>query len=146
MVITTKKGDLGKTTYKDITLDKDSPLMEVIGTIDELSAYLVYLATLDHSDKWKERVFELSKLAAYLTGYCDKFDNSYITKLEIEISKCDKFEFKYPFDDSYKAQVNIARTIARRLERRYITYAKNNLDTGVSSYLNRLSDYLYTFE
>lgn len=144
MAITTKKGDFGKTTFNNQTVAKDSPLIELIGTIDELCAHFVYLCSLDHSDSWKERVFELSELAAFLTGYREEFCHKFVTALEDTISgREEPFRFKYPFDDSYKAEINIARTVARRLERNYISYAGNDIDASISSYLNRLSDYLY---
>ncbi|MDD2591642.1 MAG: ATP:cob(I)alamin adenosyltransferase [Erysipelotrichaceae bacterium] len=147
MVITTKKGDLGLSDIKDNRLSKDELVFEVLGTIDETIAHIVLCQSITKNDEFKQIVDDLSTIAAIISGYKNLFEHERIQKLDHKIVTFHHINiFSYPYNDYNKSIINVTRTIVRRLERVYWQYHKiNNIDDNVGIYLNRLSDYLFTF-
>lgn len=147
MAITTKGGDTGSSNIKDTRLSKTDIVFDVLGTIDELIAHLVICQTLTKKDEFKMLVSELSTIAAIIAGYQTTFDQTRIKQLEEIIFTFHHINiFSYPYNDYNKSIINLTRTIARRLERVYWQYdQKHDLDHNIGVYLNRLSDYLFTF-
>jgi len=145
MAITTKKGDNGTTTFLNQTIDKDDILMELIGTIDEVSAWFVYLRSITNQSYRETLVQDLSVLAGYLTGFCSDFEQERLLNLEKELSSDQNLSsFQYPFENPVKAQINIVRTVVRRLERCYCRYTKEyESNEIIFKYLNRLSDVIF---
>lgn len=150
MKVTTKTGDQGNTGLYNQRVDKDHITIELLGHIDEVMAHLI-LAQSHYPDKlsdFKKRVDELIIITAIVAGFKTEFDFSVdlVTHLENEIKtiadSCSGFV--YPFDDPYRAQLNLIRTIVRRMERVMIKAFKETIDyPTIRVYVNRLSDYIF---
>jgi len=147
MGIATKKGDLGQTSIKDLCLTKDDITIELLGTIDETIANLIVVYNLLKVEEIKLIVNDLSLFASIIADYKQSFDKKLIIKLDTKIASHQAtFRFSYPYDDYDKSIINITRTVVRRLERTYWKYCQDhNVKQDIAAYLNRLSDYLYTF-
>ena len=149
MRIYTKTGDNGKSdTISDEDLSKDSCVFDVLGTIDELSAYLGVAKS--EADKELQSILgrlqtQLIGVAAYAAGG-DKVDFNLFT-LENE-KLIDEFSAKINLPDTIihcgktliGARIDVSRTIARRLER--VVVASKKLGESLA-YFNRLSDLLF---
>jgi cob(I)alamin adenosyltransferase len=75
---------------------------------------------------------------------CQNYDE----KLEIEIDKMESKlpplkNFIHPGGSVHSAQLHVARSIARRVERRYVTHSKVSSNDAYLKFFNRLSDYLF---
>ena len=150
----TGNGDKGTTTRFGSTKNeyKDSVLFSVLGHFDELNAYLGVVKT--HGPEWllpelTERQHELFVLQAELGGSQKKVSKNHIAVLEERINEIEK---KLPPITSFilsggviaAAQLDYARTIARRAERATVALSrKEEVSEEVLSYVNRLSSYLF---
>lgn len=149
MKIYTGSGDNGKSgTISDEDVSKDADIFHVLGTIDELSANIGVAKC--EADKEIFEVLEkiqtqLISIAAYISGG-NKVDFVSLTK---EYEKAiDDFSKKVSLPDKIilsgntliGARVDVARTVARRLERCVV--ASGLIDESLM-YFNRLSDLLY---
>lgn len=148
-MITTKTGDDGKSRFSGKIVDKDSELLEAMGTLDELQAVIQLV-------NYQLRVTSLEKVIEdlYLIMGClgEKYRNeklgNRIEEVEKEIGKLEgeiKMENKFVVFKNEKARkVNWVRTICRRAERRLVSLGKvQQIDPNVFIYINRLSDYLF---
>jgi cob(I)alamin adenosyltransferase len=141
-MITTKKGDKGQTTCGNKRVDKDDLLVEVVGTIDELQAILELIGGE------AEIVDDLSQIMG-VVGCDTKVDM--IKKVWQLEKKMEKKEKKLPelkqflrFKNKKALNLNWARTVVRRLERRMVSLNKiQKIEGEVLVYFNRLSDYLF---
>lgn len=141
-MITTKTGDKGQTTCGNKRVDKDDILVELIGAIDELQSILELV------DADEKVVLDMGMIMGILG--CQMSDvgcqiNDRITTLEKEIEEekltLDKFVV---FKTKKAKEFNWARTVCRRVERRLVTYHKQNMvNEDFLRYFNRLSDYLF---
>lgn len=141
-MITTKKGDKGKSYFLGNVVNKDSSLLEVIGTIDELQA------VLEMVDGEKRIVDDLSQLMGVISCDSEVDVIKKVSYLEKEIDKLDKKLVKITkflrFEGKRALKLNWARTICRRIERRVVTLDRSDKIEGeVLQYFNRLSDYLF---
>jgi len=145
----TKTGDKGKTFLRTGTrIFKDNPLVEAYGTIDELNSFLGFI---------KGKAFniiqsDLMHISALISG--EKKDQNLrikhlekrVKQIEQEIDKIQAMlpkqtKFYLPGGNKVATQLDFARTICRRAERRII--AANISQDNLLQYLNRLSDYFY---
>ncbi|WP_116964113.1 cob(I)yrinic acid a,c-diamide adenosyltransferase [Fastidiosibacter lacustris] len=155
--IYTKTGDKGKTALSDNKrIDKCTPIIEVIGQLDELNAAIGVVVSFSHHNdiniqlqNIQHQLFNIggelshpqfSQLAAenitILEHYIDNF-NSHLTPLK---------EFILPGGSKASALCHQARTIARRVERCYVALSRNEpkfTNPLILQFLNRLSDYLF---
>lgn len=150
MKVMTKTGDQGSTGVKDARVEKDSSLVDCIGHLDEVMALIIYNQALapHRLEEFKARHRELSLIASIMAGFVDEseFTQSYIDELEAKIkAKADDCHgFMWPFDDPYRARLNVLRTVIRRLERVMIRTFKEHQDRPrIRIYMNRLSDYVF---
>lgn len=150
MKVMTKTGDQGHTGVKNARVEKDSSLVDCIGHLDEVMAFIIYNQSMapDKLNEFKDRHKELSLIASIVAGFVDdsEFTQSYIDTLETRIKEvadsCNGFV--WPFDDPYRARLNVLRTIIRRLERVMIRAFKEHGDRPlIRIYINRLSDYIF---
>jgi len=150
MKVMTKTGDQGHTGVKNARVEKDSSLVDCIGHLDEAMAFIIYNQSMapDKLNEFKDRHKELSLIASIVAGFVDEseFTQSYIDSLETRIKEvadsCNGFV--WPFDDPYRARLNVLRTIIRRLERVMIRAFKEHGDRPlIRIYINRLSDYIF---
>lgn len=163
MPIYTKTGDRGKTSLRSGSrVWKDSLRVETYGTIDELNSYLgVIVAEIGESKSgWKNQLRQilltvqndllyvgsvlsqselvLDQLAAHTTQFEQDIDT--MTAKMPELSN-----FILPGGGKVGSQLQYARTLARRAERRVVSLArKEEVDQTLIKYVNRLSDLFFT--
>jgi len=163
MKIYTKTGDKGTTSLIGGTKVFKSHLrIEAYGTVDELNSYIGLCKDLlsDESSKSvlqeiQDRLFTIGSALA-----CDPeketkmkipdLKESDITLLEKEIDKMDSElpsmkSFILPGGHPTISHIHIARCICRRAERYCVRLEteKNEVESIIIKYLNRLSDYLF---
>lgn len=157
MVITTKVGDKGKTNILfGHQVNKADHIMDVCGTVDELNASLgVARAHVIAPNMRKEILGVQHKLFVIGAEMATKEEDLHklkrtITKedvesIELEINLLERYNdidnWFVPGESASSAHLELARTIARRLERLMWKFEHHNEDTRV--YINRLSDYLW---
>ncbi|MBI4645468.1 MAG: cob(I)yrinic acid a,c-diamide adenosyltransferase [Bacteroidia bacterium] len=162
MKIYTKTGDNGYTSLIDGTkVSKNHIRIEAYGTIDELISYIGLLCDLDIGEKNKMSLIIIQKklMACASILATPKKVNSVqrlqlthqdISFLENEIDRMNSElpslkSFLIPGGHIAVSVCHIARSIARRAERRVVSlFRKNkNINIHILIFLNRLSDYLF---
>lgn len=161
MKVYTRTGDSGTTSLVGGTrIEKDATRLEAYGTVDELNSWLGLLDTstsipeeahttlrsamnllfdvgsslaTEADSKWQPRPFPEEAVGRL---------ESDIDKLEAQLPRHNRFILPGGHPDA--ARANIARTVARRAERRIVTLSRNvAVDPMIMKYINRLSDYLF---
>ena len=149
MKIYTKRGDEGKTDVMGKRINKDSNLIEVLGSIDE-AVSAIGLAKFKAPSKEKkilEKIQEdLMKIAGALVCCADELAIERVVWLEEIIDKyCATQEavagFILPGSDEYSGFLHLSRTIVRRTERQTVRLRPKNRTN--LKYINRLSDLLF---
>jgi cob(I)alamin adenosyltransferase len=157
MSIITRTGDDGDTgLWSGERIGKDDLRVEAYGTIDELSSALGVARHLCLQDEVLYGIEELQRLlfrvAGELASVSIPFDRPITVKDEekITVKTLDLEEriplkgFVLPGMTAGSAAIDVARTIARRAERRVVALArKEEVSTDLRKFLNRLSDYLF---
>jgi len=162
MKIYTKKGDTGTTSLIGGTrVPKHHLRIESYGTVDELNSYIGLIRDQDISKKDIEVLLEIQDrlftIGSHLAAEPGKskmvlpelFEKD-ITFLENEIDRMDDQldemrSFILPGGNTVVSYSHIARCVCRRAERVTVQLAEESeVDDKVISYLNRLSDYLFT--
>ena len=156
--ISTGTGDKGRTRLFDMTqVAKDDLRVEAYGSVDELTSYLGLVAALSQNEKTIHFIESVQRtlyvLAADLAtplkkkqirvakGDVDKI-SSLIDRVEDELPVLDRFII--PGGEVLASHMHVARTIARRAERRVVeTMKKHKINPLIVIYLNRLSDLLF---
>ncbi len=160
----TGKGDGGRTgLLGKQNVSKGSHRIDILGELDELSASLGMARALTGQDESRSILLTIqwdvyllmSEMAVSGKGSRDakKLDAERVTWLESQIERLagrskKPAGFILPGDTPAAAALDIARTVARRVERHVV----RQMDRGrkvsgvVLSYLNRLSSLLYTLE
>lgn len=166
MKIYTKTGDKGQTSLLGGTRVSKSDLrVEAYGTIDELNAFIANLKDLLNIDRMDEQVisalhkinkelFDIGSLLALESdeykGKMAQFDPESIQFLEEQIDvmdgKLEKLrEFILPGGHPLVSSCHICRTVCRRAERRVVALSEDaTIEEDYITYINRLSDYLFT--
>ena len=153
--IYTRTGDKGTTGLGDGSrVDKDDLRVETYGTVDELNSLigLVLAAGFDGPvrDCLTRTQHELFDLGGELSmpGYT-LIPDHYVDGLEKDLDAFNADlpplkDFILPGGSESAARCHLARTIARRAERRLISLAREeDINTAAIRYLNRLSDLLF---
>lgn len=164
MRIYTRKGDDGSTgLFYGGRVGKDESGPEAYGTVDEtVSALGVARALAD--GKMAERILEAQRalfvLAAELATSPERrgklepgvslVTDEMVDVLEAAIDEVEgesglPTEFVVPGGTPLAAALDVARTVARRAERRAVTHVRAHeiADSAVVPFLNRFADYLY---
>ena len=165
MKIYTKKGDKGKTYLASgQQVKKDNCLVEDIGALDEFNSSLGFLLTdkkIEAEDralllKAQNNCFFFGAVVAQanvkvLEGMKGSFADRDTLNLENRIdtltaSLPELKDFILPGGSELAAKAHLARAACRKAERRLVnlTTEVKHLDNQIRSYLNRLSDYLFT--
>ena len=163
MKIYTKKGDHGKTGLIGGTrVSKSSLRIECYGTVDELNSYLGVLRTIIKSETSISEIIDIQDslftIGSHLACDPDKkamklpeIKSSDINALENWIDSMDNNleplqSFTLPGGSLSSAHCHVARCICRRAERLIVDLNENenNVMPIITTYLNRLSDYLFT--
>lgn len=156
MKLYTKQGDGGKTSLANGgKVPKYDDRMELLGAIDELSAQ-IGMAKVVADPELKERLARIQRdLMQLMAKVADQRQHAYsfsqeqVSFLEEEIDRLEeafprKKEFVLYGGCELSARLDVARTVARRAERRFWKATQwYGGDTKAQQYINRLSDYLY---
>jgi cob(I)alamin adenosyltransferase len=159
--IYTKTGDKGETSlFGGARLSKDNIRIEAYGTIDELNATIGYLYEVVPAKDVREVLFvvqnKLFNIGSVLAVDPTKdfelpgVNEDDVTLLEREIDRMQATlpelkQFVLPSGHRNGASAHISRTVCRRAERRIVSLsARSDVDDLILTYLNRLSDYLFT--
>lgn len=161
MKIYTKTGDKGLTSLIGGTrVAKHHIRIESYGTVDELNSYIGLIGCQEidphHQTVLKEIQDRLFTVGASLAADPEKSKmkipdllESDISLLETEIDKMNDAlpalkHFVLPGGNTVVSYCHIARCVCRRAERLTVALAEGSfVDTKVTVYLNRLSDYLF---
>ena len=158
-VIYTRDGDEGQSsTLAGDRLDKDSPVFEAGGTLDELSAHVALARVLlrdtrEHDlDALLRQVQEdFVHLGAYISSQQPehlanlRHDPERFESIIDQVTACIELEqFIIPGESELDARLHVARTVCRRMERRVVELSHRLPDRRAAVYLNRLSDLLFS--
>lgn len=158
MKIYTRTGDAGQTSIVGgARLPKTASRIEAYGTVDELNSHLGLLAA-DANTPAPQRELLLSiqnslfNIGGFLAGTpSDGLSDSDILALEKSIDAMDRElpplrEFILPGGSILASRAHIARTVCRRAERRILSCGTEiDLTPTLLAFINRLSDWLFTF-
>ena len=153
--IYTRTGDKGTTGLGDGSrVDKDNLRVEAYGTVDELNSATGLLLAAELPEEVRTCLVrtqhELFDLGGELCmpGYT-LVPDEYVTGLENDLDSFNENlpplkDFILPGGSESAARCHLARTIARRAERRLVSLSREEDINEVSiRYLNRLSDLLF---
>jgi cob(I)alamin adenosyltransferase len=152
--ITTKTGDDG---FTDIIggerLPKNHPILECLGTIDELNAFLgdakVTLGDTPSAeiiDRIQKDLFVLMGIIAGTPVPAGGIGEDRLVNLikDLETKLPPLTAFAVPGANPTSAKLHIARTVCRRVERRMVAlYLDEETRATIVPYINRLSDLLF---
>lgn len=156
-----RPGDAGQTQLAGVPVEKDSPLLEVLGSLDELVAHLGLARSLGLSTALDTLVSrlqeELFQLGAELAAAAGVPKPAFITPEQVLAlqSQIDQWEaglppvqnFLLPAGAPAACQLHVARAVCRRAERRLTSLVRQSPPGAISSlvqvYLNRLSNLLF---
>lgn len=157
MSISTTRGDDGTTSlWSGERVSKDDPRVEAYGTIDELNAFLTDAQYAVEREDVKALINELCiKLhtAASMLASGTRTHPAPLT--EQDVAMLTDIVHKYEAEVQLKglvllgktqgaARLDIARTVARRAERRIVTLdRRESVDPILKQFINRLSDVLF---
>lgn len=151
--IVTRGGDKGMTSLGDgDRVRKDDPLIEAMGTVDELNAMIGLLRQrcLERVDlvRIQHILFDLGAvLCIPERGVADDFAEGDLTWIEEVIASLRERQaplhsFVLPGGSEGASWAHMARTVARRAERRVVALNQIRL-APIIIFLNRLSDYFF---
>lgn len=153
--IYTKTGDKGVTGLGDGSrVNKDSLRVETYGTVDELNSAVGMVLANALADEVRHCLTRVQHELFDLGGeLCmpgtTLIPDSYIDQLEIDLDAFNSDlpplkDFILPGGSEAAARCHMARTIARRAERRIVSLAhEQDVNDASVRYLNRLSDLLF---
>lgn len=163
MSIYTKTGDTGETgLFGGGRVGKDDARVDAYGEVDELNACLGLarsaglhpeLETL--AQRLQDQLFTVGSVLATPPGSkaaeaIPKLQASWVTDMEKAIDAADKempqlTQFILPHGTPSASALHVARTVCRRAERRVVPLVRaGRAEMNVVTYLNRLSDLLFT--
>ena len=163
MNIYTRGGDKGKTgIHGGQRVDKDDIRIEATGCIDELNSMIgVIRAFLPAEHEWQQILFRIqSELMVVMSHVAtpsairDKNPNPLPDNLDKFCEECidsmtdnmgQSLSFILPGGNLVSSHLQLARTIARRSERRLWTLNKQDeVPESILKFINRLSDLFFT--
>lgn len=161
MKIYTKTGDEGTTgLLGGERILKSDVRMDAIGTVDELNASLGWCAVANHDSglasqfRWiQARLFDLGAelaLPADSTYQIDRIGPEEVSELESDIDRMDAElpalrNFILPGGSELGARLHFTRSVCRRAERDVVAlHAQHAISHDARTFLNRLSDWLFT--
>lgn len=160
MKIYTKKGDSGTTSlFGGKRVEKSSERIEAYGSVDELNS-LIGVIVCEIADKDILKSFSRIQNELFVLGgdlatplevkvKIPHITKTFITRLEKEIDKFDKSlpelkNFILPGGGKIGSKIHLARTLARRAERRIVDLSSTEKINKLNLiYINRLSDWLF---
>lgn len=150
----TKKGDKGKTTICGMEVAKNHPRLSALGTLDELGSLLgVVLSRAPELRILEEIQKDLMEIGAGLSKMRSGVEEKLKERtgfLEKEIDKMWESlpplqNFILPGGGKTGSLLHFTRAVCRRLERKMAALGqKDDVSVEILTYLNRLSDFLFT--
>lgn len=159
MKIYTGRGDEGKTDLwaSSERVSKSSERIEAYGSIDELIGLLGHAAVHCDEDMQRELRHLQNQLHVMMAQLADKEEKGdtditaeHVTRLEDRIDEYgedlpDLDSFILPSGSEGGSLLHYARSVCRRVERRIVALGEQEpVNEHVLTYINRLSDYLFT--
>ncbi|CAN5275809.1 cob(I)yrinic acid a,c-diamide adenosyltransferase [soil metagenome] len=157
--VSTKTGDKGQSGLANgQRLSKDALIFEVLGTQDELNAWIGYslVKLSDEFTDQKKFLSEVQDTLFYIGAELAQSPKAKLSQAKLDMlektsedlqSQMEKnwmAKFLFPGGHEGAARVDITRTVCRRLERLVVKYSsETEVSSIVMKYVNRLSDYLY---
>jgi len=167
MKIYTKTGDKGETSLIGKRISKDAQILDVLGTIDELNSSLgIILAAINNSKVLSKKLskeakkiekmhYNLFTTSSILAGA--KIEMNFVKLVEDMEKDIDAWtaelpeltNFILPGGSVVSAEIHLARTICRTVERAFVGYTNISESRpehfeDIRKYFNRLSDWLFT--
>lgn len=153
MKIVSKKGDEGYTFFGKRKVKKNSPLIEAIGSLDELNSSIGVVRSFIKNRKINEILKQIQKdifmIGNNLFSSKYKFEKEKIEWIENKIEEIEKKlpdlkKFILPSGSKETAFLHLSRSIARRAERNVVRIKEQEkINKNIIVYLNRLSDLLF---
>jgi ATP:cob(I)alamin adenosyltransferase len=157
MGIVTKTGDDGSTSlFSGERVSKNDIRVEVLGAVDELSCLLGFAACAAGRSETATSLRSLQEILFRVGGELSSAGRAFGGALRSEdLGELDRaiesLEPRYvpegfilPGKNESSARIHLARTAARRLERRVVSMADvHAVSDTMRRWLNRLSDYLF---
>ncbi len=148
MKIYTKTGDQGFTSLASgERVPKNHPIIEAVGTLDELNAWIGFLRSHYEDAFLKELQSLLFNLGANISSEKEliPFSPSIIDFLEKKMDELQKKQeplknFILPAGGQVSSLIHLIRAVIRRLERQILNL---KLSSTEKIFLNRLSDYFF---
>jgi cob(I)alamin adenosyltransferase len=163
MKIYTKKGDKGETSLAGgKKVPKNHIRVEAYGTVDELISSIGIIRACETDDYYRKFILDiqnrLMNIAAILASEEDtakqlpEISHEDVAALENEIDKISAElpklnRFVIPGGNLSESFVHLSRSICRRAERVIVTLSQEGYQVPelLEAYINRLSDFLFTF-
>lgn len=152
----TREGDNGSTNVINKRVGKDSPLVNLLGDLDELNSYLGYLVSKlpweDMKNDIKKVQYTLFEIGEDLStnGVKKRITMDYVKWLEDRTVAYRKETgpvrlFVIPGGSEEASLIHITRSVCRRIERNTVKYSKElpEMNKMIITYLNRLSSLLF---
>lgn len=156
MKIYTRTGDKGSTQIyadKAVRVDKDDLVVQSYGDMDELNSHIGLLVAhvpVTHNSLLHDIQRSLFQAGFAISASSTLTPND-VEKLESAIDSLTSqmppnTSFVLPGGSKAAAQAHVCRAVCRRAERSVISLSKHyDVPEVVHAYLNRLSDFLFTF-
>jgi len=155
--VVTKTGDKGETGLGDGSrVSKDDPRIECIGDLDELNSFVGFAKVVITDDsiitfleKIQNDLFNMGGSLSMPGTEIETVNKECIDALEKQVDTWNSElpplkEFVLPGGSETSARLHLARTMARKLERKLVGLHKNNpLPSQWLQYINRLSDVFF---
>jgi cob(I)alamin adenosyltransferase len=156
----TRKGDTGKTSlYGPKRVPKDDPRVEAYGTIDELNSLLGVIISGSKVKGLASSLEEIQRLLFVAGGDAASEANTSLKVPRISEADTEKLEkltdeilsklprlnnFILPGGTRTGAEIQLARAVCRRAERRLLTASRMyEMNPALIPFFNRLSSYLF---
>ncbi|MGC8533156.1 MAG: cob(I)yrinic acid a,c-diamide adenosyltransferase [Candidatus Parvarchaeum sp.] len=151
------RGDDGRTDIAGGRIEKDDNVVELIGNLDELNAFIGYALSKIKYEDIKAEMRKVERKIYFISAYASGY-SKLVKREKIEINREDVNElekaidsfaketnditrFLYPNGSEAACAINVCRTITRKAERSAIKCSIENKE--VLAYLNRLSSLLF---
>src|SRR3990172_7640311 len=151
----TGTGDKGETSLMGGRTGKDDPRIEAIGALDELNSTIGLAISFQNDKKVidilkdiQDKLFTVgAELSNISKSETPKISANHVESLESTIDGFELGEIKkfiLPSGTKSSVFLHLARTVARRAERRVISLAKSEkVNENLLKYINRLSSLFY---
>lgn len=168
MSLYTRKGDSGNTSLPDgKRVSKDDARVEAYGDVDELTSQISFLNALCSAEgsipacrrvSYYKPLLERIVRELFAVGgviACPGAEKTFAGEIKALEAEIDSIEhslpplkcFILPVGSPASCQCQVCRTVCRRVERRVVTFLRENQidqdSNGALKYLNRLSDLLF---